>query len=147
MRQAAALVLLLLLRAGTAQDPPGAIRVLSPVSDQQLARGQDLVVKFALGDDGRPCRVVVVVNGRVLTTHDGCTGSVNVPEHELSPGANSLELFRQGDDQEQEAAVTFQVVDPLPWPLPPGTDAREGTSTEETCWSLTHQVLFIVDFR
>ena len=57
-----------------------------------------------------------------------------MPEHELSPGANSLELFRQGDDQEQEAAVTFQVVDPLPWPLPPGTDAREGTSTEETCW-------------
>jgi len=36
-----------------------------------------------------------------------------------------MELFRQGDDREQEeAAVTFEIVDPEPWPTPPSADGK-----------------------
>ena len=104
---------------GPTEDvPAGSMHVWSPISGQQLARGQDLVVKYAVGEDGQACRVVLVVNGRVLATQNACKASVAVPEHELAVGPNVVELFRQGDDQgqAQEASVNFEVVHPPLWP-------------------------------
>ena len=137
-------VLLVSSTVGTAQEPlDGLIRVSSPLPGQQVARGQDLVVKYAIAEDGRRCSVVLVVNGRVLSTRDGCKASVAVPEHELTLGSNSVELFRQGEEDEQEAAVTFAVVEPPPWPSGTvggdwgnaggGGSSGEGGTAEESC--------------
>jgi hypothetical protein len=132
-------LLALLAGSGMGKDSKNVhgIHVSSPVPGQRLARGQDLVVKYAVGDAGveaLPCRVVLVVNGRVLATRDGCRASVAVSEDDLVLGSNSVELFRQGDDaQEEEAAVTFEVVEPAPWPSPPGQGAVGDAGGDKAC--------------
>ena len=125
----------LLAGVGTAQDPadPSGFRVASPVPGQRLARGQDLVVKYAVGGEGQACRVVLVVNGRVLETRDGCRASIAVAADDLVPGSNAVELLRQGDDQEQEATVTFDVVEPTPWPSPPGGAGGDDAGDAGAC--------------
>jgi len=132
-------LLALLAGSGMGKDSKNAhgIHVSSPVQGQRLARGQDLVLKYAVGDAGveaLPCRVVLVVNGRVLATRDGCRASVAVSEDDLVLGSNSVELFRQGDDaQEEEASVTFEVVEPAPWPSPPGQGAGGDAGGDKAC--------------
>jgi hypothetical protein len=140
MEKALRLCALALLVAGAApqqdQTPSPTIRVHSPAAGQQLARTQDLVVKYAIAEDGHACRVVLVVNGRVMGTREGCKMSVLVPEHELVLGSNMVEVIRQGDDyydyQEQEVSVTFDVVEPRPWPdLPSGNAGGAGVACDQ----------------
>jgi hypothetical protein len=127
---------LLVVRSAQQQDLPS-IQLLSPVADQQLARAQDLVVKYAIADDGHACRVVLVINGRVMGTREGCKLSVLVPEHELVLGSNLVEVIRQGDDyhnyEEQEATVTFTVVEPKQWPSVPSGGSRGASDAGEAC--------------
>ena len=127
---------LLVVRSAQQQDLPS-IQLLSPVADQQLARAQDLVVKYAIADDGHACRVVLVINGRVVGTHEGCKLSVLVPEYELVLGSNLVEVIRQGDDyynyEEQEASVTFAVVEPKQWPSVPSGGSRGASDAREAC--------------
>ena len=132
------LLVSLVLMVGSAQQqdiPP--IQLLSPIASQELARAQDLVVKYAIADDGHACRVVLVVNGRVLGTREGCKMSVLVPEHELVMGANMVEVIRQGDDyynyQEQEASATFTVIEPKQWPSLPSSRSAGAGAAGESC--------------
>ena len=144
------------LAARARQDPRGVIHVSSPVPHQQLPCGQDLVVKYTVSADraGAACRVVLIVNGRVLTTATGCRVSVAVPEHDLKPGLNTVELVQQDEDLETdqpETSVLFHVGEPgrevhppsrkqcvQPWPELPGSDVdapqcQDGDTCHAAC--------------
>jgi len=115
----AVLVLLVCGVAGGIGVKKGELGISSPVREQEVRAGSDLLVKyeFDAGESGGSCSVLLLLNGRVERTVESCSSSLALSHDLLTLGENTLEVVLQGDATKTspEHTIPFTVVAPRSW--------------------------------